>query len=181
MDGNGGELSSFLTKLSEDRQLQDAYARDPQGTMREAGLSDDTIETLLSRDLAKIKDLHRPELHVPGQSHGLDPGQSRRQQHDEHQRAQQHRDRRNSRKQSGQPGYRDRRGGYLDHRVRGRWQQGGDGRRHQPAADQHLDQRVQRRNDVLDDRHGQEQRRRERRCGPASTSAPRSTDIRASS
>src|SRR5437773_2103233 len=39
MDGNGGELSSFLTKLSEDSQLQDAYARDPQGTMREAGLS----------------------------------------------------------------------------------------------------------------------------------------------
>lgn len=55
MNGNGGELSRFLTKLSEDPQLQDAYARDPQGTMRDAGLSDDTIQTVLSRDLEKIK------------------------------------------------------------------------------------------------------------------------------
>jgi hypothetical protein len=62
MDGNGGELSSFLTKLSEDRQLQHAYTRDPQGTMREAGLSDDTIETLLSRDLQKIKAALEKEL-----------------------------------------------------------------------------------------------------------------------
>ena len=62
MDGNGGELSSFLTKLSEDRQLQDAYARDPQGTMREAGLSDDTIQTLLSRDLQKVKAVLDKEL-----------------------------------------------------------------------------------------------------------------------
>ena len=62
MDGNGGELSSFLTKLSEDRQLQDAYAQDPEGTMREAGLSDDSIETLLSRDLAKIKAALEKEL-----------------------------------------------------------------------------------------------------------------------
>jgi len=62
MNGNGGELSSFLTKLSEDRQLQDAYAQDPEGTMREAGLSDDSIETLLSRDLAKIKAALEKEL-----------------------------------------------------------------------------------------------------------------------
>jgi hypothetical protein len=62
MDGNGGELSSFLTKLSEDRQLQDAYAQDPEGTMREAGLSDDSIETLLSRDLGKIKAALEKEL-----------------------------------------------------------------------------------------------------------------------
>jgi len=62
MDGNGGELSSFLTKLSEDSQLQDAYERDPQGTMREAGLSDDTIETLLSRDLQRIKAALEKEL-----------------------------------------------------------------------------------------------------------------------
>ena len=62
MDGNGGELSSFLTRLSEDRQLQDAYAQDPEGTMREAGLSDDSIETLLSRDLAKIKAALEKEL-----------------------------------------------------------------------------------------------------------------------
>jgi hypothetical protein len=62
MNGNGGELSSFLTKLSEEQQLQDAYAQDPEGTMREAGLSDDTIETLLSRDLQKIKALLEKEL-----------------------------------------------------------------------------------------------------------------------
>jgi hypothetical protein len=62
MDGKGGELSSFLTKLSEDSQLRDAYARDPQGTMREAGLSDDTIQTVLSRDLAKVKAVLDREL-----------------------------------------------------------------------------------------------------------------------
>jgi hypothetical protein len=62
MNGNGGELSSFLTRLSEEQQLQDAYAQDPEGTMREAGLSDDTIETLLSRDLQKIKALLEKEL-----------------------------------------------------------------------------------------------------------------------
>jgi hypothetical protein len=62
MDGNGGELSSFLTKLSEDRELQDAYAQDPDGTMREAGLSDDSIQTLLSRDLGKIKAALEKEL-----------------------------------------------------------------------------------------------------------------------
>ena len=62
MDENGGELSSFLTKLSEDRQLQDAYAQDPERTMRAAGLSDDSIETLLSRDLGKIKAALEKEL-----------------------------------------------------------------------------------------------------------------------
>jgi hypothetical protein len=62
MDGNGGELSSFLTKLSEDRELQDAYAKDPEGTMREAGLSDESIETLLSRDLGRIKAALEKEL-----------------------------------------------------------------------------------------------------------------------
>ncbi|TMM26787.1 MAG: hypothetical protein E6F97_00845 [Actinobacteria bacterium] len=62
MDGNGGELSSFLTALSEDRQLQDAYAQDPDGTMREAGLSDDSISILLSRDLGKVKAALEEEL-----------------------------------------------------------------------------------------------------------------------
>jgi hypothetical protein len=62
MDGNGGELSSFLTKLSEDRQLQDAYAKNPEGTMQEAGLSDDSIETLLSRDLGRVKAALEKEL-----------------------------------------------------------------------------------------------------------------------
>jgi hypothetical protein len=62
MNGNGGELSGFLAKLSDDQQIQDAYARDPEGTMREAGLSDDTIGTVLSRDLQKIKALLEKEL-----------------------------------------------------------------------------------------------------------------------
>lgn len=62
MNGNSGELSSFLTKLSEDSQLRDAYSRDPEGTMREAGLSDDTIQTLLSRDLEKVKAVLEKEL-----------------------------------------------------------------------------------------------------------------------
>jgi hypothetical protein len=62
MNGNGGELSSFLTKLSEDSQLQDAYTQDPEGTMREAGLTEDTIQTMLSRDLEKIKALLEHEL-----------------------------------------------------------------------------------------------------------------------
>ena len=46
MNGNGGELSSFLQKLGEDTQLQQAYQRDPEGTMRQAGLSDETIQTV---------------------------------------------------------------------------------------------------------------------------------------
>jgi hypothetical protein len=62
MDGNGGELSGFLSKLSEDPQLQDAYTKDPEGTMRAAGISEDTIGTILSRDLAKIKALLEKEL-----------------------------------------------------------------------------------------------------------------------
>ena len=62
MNGKGGELSRFLTELSEDPQLQDAYVRDPQGTMREAGLSDDTIQTVLSRDLEKVKAVLDKEL-----------------------------------------------------------------------------------------------------------------------
>ena len=59
---NGSELSSFLEKLHEDPGLQDAYVRDPEGTLRDAGLSDDTIRTLLSRDLEKIKALLEHEL-----------------------------------------------------------------------------------------------------------------------
>jgi len=55
MNGNGGELASFLEKLGQDRELQQAYIDDPEGTLRQAGLPDDTIETILSRDLEKIK------------------------------------------------------------------------------------------------------------------------------
>ena len=62
MNGNGGELSSFLQKLGDDSGLQQAYASDPEGTMRQAGLSDDTIRTVLSRDLEKIKGVLQQEL-----------------------------------------------------------------------------------------------------------------------
>ena len=43
MNGNGGELSTFLRKLSEDRELQHTYMKDPEGTMRQAGLSDEAL------------------------------------------------------------------------------------------------------------------------------------------
>jgi len=49
------KAASFLQKLSEDRELQQEYTKDPRGTMRQAGLSDDVIEAILSRDLGKIK------------------------------------------------------------------------------------------------------------------------------
>ena len=62
MNGNVGELSTFLRKLSEDRELQQAYARDPEGTLRQAGLSDDALEAASSRDLGKIKAVLEREL-----------------------------------------------------------------------------------------------------------------------
>jgi hypothetical protein len=62
MNGNGGELSSFLQKLSEDTTLQQAYTSDPEGTMRQAGLSDETIQIVSSRDLEKIKAVLEKEL-----------------------------------------------------------------------------------------------------------------------
>ena len=62
MNGNGGELSSFLQKLSEDRELQEAYVNDPEGTLRQAGLSDETIQAVLSRDLERIKGVLETEL-----------------------------------------------------------------------------------------------------------------------
>jgi hypothetical protein len=61
-DGNGGDLASFLHSLSEDAALQRAYANDPEGTLREAGLSDETIQIVLSRDLEKIKAVLEKEL-----------------------------------------------------------------------------------------------------------------------
>ena len=55
--GGGGELSSFLTRLHEDPELQKRYKQDPRGTLEQAGVSRDEIETVLSGDLAKIKNL----------------------------------------------------------------------------------------------------------------------------
>ena len=66
MNGNGGDLASFLRKLSEDRELQQTYMKDPDGTLRQAGLSDDALEAALSRDLGKIKGVLERELGDPG-------------------------------------------------------------------------------------------------------------------
>jgi hypothetical protein len=55
MNGKGGDLASFLQKLSEDRELQQTYMSDPRGTMQQAGLSDDAIDATMSRDLGRIK------------------------------------------------------------------------------------------------------------------------------
>ena len=63
MNGNG-ELAGFLQKLSEDRELQEAYTRDPAGTLRQAGLSDETIRAVLSRDLEQVKGMLEKE--APG-------------------------------------------------------------------------------------------------------------------
>ena len=43
MNGNGGDFASFLQKLSEDRELQQTYAKDPSESMRQL------IATILSR------------------------------------------------------------------------------------------------------------------------------------
>jgi hypothetical protein len=61
MNGNGA-LASFLTRLSDDPQLQQAYVNDPEGTLRDAGVSDDTIGTILSRDLSRVKAVLEKEL-----------------------------------------------------------------------------------------------------------------------
>jgi hypothetical protein len=63
MNGNG-ELASFLQKLSEDSELQEAYTRDPTGTLRQAGVSDETIKAVLSRDLEQVKGVLEKE--APG-------------------------------------------------------------------------------------------------------------------
>jgi len=63
MNGNG-KLASFLQKLSEDRELQEAYVRDPAGTLRKAGLSEETIRAVLSRDLEQVKGVLEKE--APG-------------------------------------------------------------------------------------------------------------------
>ena len=62
MNEQGGDLKNFLQKLSEDKELQQAYMSDPRGTMQQAGLSDDVIEATMSRDLGKIKGVLEREL-----------------------------------------------------------------------------------------------------------------------
>jgi hypothetical protein len=65
VNGNGGELSTFLRKLSEDRELQQTYMKDPDATLRQASLSDDALQAALSRDLGKIKGVLERELGDP--------------------------------------------------------------------------------------------------------------------
>ena len=57
MTQSGGELSSFLTRLHEDPELQKRYKQDPRGTLEQAGVSKEAIDTVLSGDLGKIKSL----------------------------------------------------------------------------------------------------------------------------
>ena len=57
MTQSGGELSSFLTRLHEDPELQQRYKQDPKGTLKEAGVSDDAAEAVASGDLGKIRSM----------------------------------------------------------------------------------------------------------------------------
>ena len=62
MHGSGGDLASFLQKLSEDTELQHEYSNDPRGTMQKVGLSDDVIDATMSRNLGRIKSVLSGEL-----------------------------------------------------------------------------------------------------------------------
>ena len=57
MTEGGSELSGFLAKLHEDTELQKRYRHDPRGTMKEAGLSQEAIDAVMSGDLGRIKSL----------------------------------------------------------------------------------------------------------------------------
>ena len=57
MTQSGGELSSFLTRLHEDPELQKRYKQDPKGTLKEAGVSQEGIDAVTSGDLGRIKGL----------------------------------------------------------------------------------------------------------------------------
>lgn len=57
MTESGGDLRSFLMRLSEDAELQRRYKSDPKGTLKEAGVSDDAAEAVASGDLGKIKSM----------------------------------------------------------------------------------------------------------------------------
>ena len=57
MTESGGELSSFLTRLHEDAELQKRYKQDPRGTLEQAGVSQEGVEAVMSGDLAKLRRL----------------------------------------------------------------------------------------------------------------------------
>ena len=51
----GSELSGFLTRLHEDADLQKRYKQDPRGTMKEAGVPQESIDAVMSGDLGRIR------------------------------------------------------------------------------------------------------------------------------
>lgn len=59
---NGGEISSFLEKLNGDPQLQQSYMKDPRAALQQAGLSQGAVDTIMSRDLGKIRAAIEQEL-----------------------------------------------------------------------------------------------------------------------
>ena len=63
MNGKG-ELASFLQKLGQNPELQEAYTRDAEGTLRQAGVPDEAIRAVLSRDLEQVKGVLEKE--APG-------------------------------------------------------------------------------------------------------------------
>jgi hypothetical protein len=54
-ESGGGELSGFLTRLHEDPDLQRRYKQDPRGTMKEAGVSEEAADAVMSGDLGRIR------------------------------------------------------------------------------------------------------------------------------
>ncbi|MCL2918296.1 hypothetical protein [Shewanella litorisediminis] len=49
------KLTDFLKQLGEDAALLEAYKKDPEGVMRQHGLSEDEIQAIMSGDKAKLK------------------------------------------------------------------------------------------------------------------------------
>ena len=50
-------LSSFLTRFSEDPELQKRYQADPEGTLRAEGLDAEQSEAVLSGDETRVRSL----------------------------------------------------------------------------------------------------------------------------
>ncbi|QSX29034.1 hypothetical protein JYB88_12320 [Shewanella cyperi] len=51
------KLTDFLKKLGEDATLLDAYKKDPEGVMRQHGLTDEEIAAIMAGDMQKLKGL----------------------------------------------------------------------------------------------------------------------------
>jgi hypothetical protein len=57
MNDNGQELADFLRRVHEDPELQQRYKQDPRGTMKEASLSDDAVDAVMSGDHERIRSM----------------------------------------------------------------------------------------------------------------------------